>query len=98
MLENEADADFIEQWLKERGISEVEGIVPDMAGVARGKFVPAKKFRREGLKLPESVFIQTVTGEFSDTDLVDEVDRDMILRPDASTIRMVPWASERPPW
>ncbi len=95
MLENEADADFIEQWLKERGISEVEGIVPDMAGVARGKFVPAKKFRREGLKLPESVFIQTVTGEFSDTDLVDEVDRDMILRPDASTIRMVPWASER---
>ena len=95
MLENEEDSDFIEEWLKERGISEVEGIVPDMAGVARGKFVPAKKFRREGLKLPESVFIQAVTGEFSKSDQVDEVDHDMILRPDASTIRMVPWASER---
>jgi len=95
MLENNEDSDYIEEWLKERGISEVEGIVPDMAGVARGKFVPANKFRREGLKLPESVLIQTVTGECSDTDQVDEVDRDMILRPDASTIRMVPWASER---
>ncbi|MCW8845761.1 MAG: glutamine synthetase family protein [Gammaproteobacteria bacterium] len=94
-MENSEDSDYIEEWLKERGISEVEGIVPDMAGVARGKFVPANKFRREGLKLPESVLIQTVTGECSDTDQVDEVDRDMILRPDASTIRMVPWASER---
>jgi len=87
--------DYIEEWLKERGISEVEGIVPDMAGVARGKFVPAKKFRREGLKLPESLFIQTVTGTYCDTDLVEDADRDMILRPDASTIRMVPWATER---
>jgi len=87
--------DYLEQWLKERGISEVEGVVPDMAGVARGKFVPAKKFRREGLKLPESLFIQTVTGTYCDTELVESADRDMILRPDANTIRMVPWASER---
>jgi glutamine synthetase len=29
------------RWLKERRITEVECLVPDMTGVARGKFIPA---------------------------------------------------------
>lgn len=85
----------IKEWLKEHGIEEVEGVVPDMAGVARGKFVPAAKFcQPEGMRLPESVFIQTVTGEYIEQHVVSAADPDMILRPDPSTIRHVPWASE----
>ena len=32
-------ASTIQQFLKEHGISEVEAIIPDMAGVARGKLL-----------------------------------------------------------
>ena len=53
----------IEAWLKEHNISEVECLVPDMTGNARGKFIPAHQFtaNRE-IKLPESIMVQTVTG------------------------------------
>ena len=34
----------IASWIKERGISEVECIVPDVNGIQRGKVLPAAKF------------------------------------------------------
>ena len=55
----------IQQFIRDHGISEVEAIIPDMAGVARGKVVPAEKYiEEEGMRLPESIFLQTVTGEY----------------------------------
>lgn len=82
-----------EQWLRDHNIDEVEGIVPDMAGVARGKFVPAEKFfSSQGMRLPESVFTQTVTGEYIEFN--SDLDWDMELSPDLNTFRIVPWASE----
>ena len=62
-----ADMATIEGWLKEHNISEVECLVPDMTGNARGKFIPAHQFtaNRE-IKLPESIMVQTVTGEYTD--------------------------------
>ena len=89
--------DAIEQWLKDNEISEVEALVPDLTGNARGKFIPANQFCRQGNpKLPESILIQTVTGEYCDDhwDFVEPTDADMILQPDASTLRVVPWARE----
>lgn len=89
--------DFIQHWLLEHNITEVECLVPDMTGVARGKIIPATKFgKQEGMKLPESVFTQTVTGEYpdDDEDFIDPTDIDMVLQPDAATIRIVPWATE----
>ena len=68
-----------------------------MAGTARGKFIPAHQFLSRGEPhLPESIMIQTVTGAYSDEhwDLVEPTDADMILKPDASTLRIVPWARE----
>ncbi|MBE9548391.1 MAG: glutamine synthetase [Proteobacteria bacterium] len=83
----------IDNWLKENRITEVECLVPDMTGNARGKFIPANKFVNEELHIPESILIQTVTGDWPDEydDLVDPTDRDMVLRPDPSTIRLAPW-------
>jgi glutamine synthetase len=72
-------------------------LVPDLTGNARGKFVPVGQFLRRGYpKLPESILIQTVTGEYSDEhwDFVEPTDADMILKPDPSTLRVVPWARE----
>ena len=53
-----ADMATIEAWLKEHKISEVECLVPDMTGNARGKFIPAHQFiaNRE-IKLPESITV-----------------------------------------
>ena len=86
----------IENWLKENRITEVECLVPDMTGNARGKFIPAKKFLKEDSRLPEGILAQTVTGEYSDDywELLDTIDGDMLLEPDASTARLVPWANE----
>ena len=33
----------LSEWLLENKIDEVEAVVPDMAGVARGKYMPARK-------------------------------------------------------
>src|SRR5213078_928044 len=55
----------IRQFFRDHGISEVEAIIPDMAGIARGKIMPAEKFAEDGgMRLPESVFLQTVTGDY----------------------------------
>jgi glutamine synthetase len=87
----------IHQFFRERGISEVEAIIPDMAGVARGKIMPAQKFAAdEGMKLPESIFLQTVTGDYpSDTSAaMSPAEIDIVLKPDTKTVREVPWAAE----
>ncbi len=85
----------VEQWLEAHRTEEVEGIVADMAGTARGKFIPANKFCKEGgMRLPESVFIQTVTGDYVMKPVISQADPDMVLEPDASTIRVVPWNTE----
>tara|TARA_R110002110_G_scaffold205066_7_gene417251 strand:+ start:406263 stop:407612 length:1350 start_codon:yes stop_codon:yes gene_type:complete len=93
----DSDTQVIKDWLRQHQISEVECLVPDITGSARGKFIPASQFLSRGEpRLPESIMIQTVTGEYSDDhwDFVEPTDADMILKPDASTMRLVPWARE----
>ncbi|MEO3430544.1 glutamine synthetase family protein [Pelagibius sp. CAU 1746] len=90
----------IEDFIKERRIDEVECLVPDMAGVARGKILPAHKFlagmRNEGLRIPEDVFIQTVNGDYPDDSagVTSASTRDVYMVPDPETIRIVPWYDE----
>jgi len=86
-------------WLKQHQITEVECIVSDLTGIARGKISPTNKFLGEGgMRLPESVLLQTVTGDFVEDDiyydLLDEADIDMFCRPDPEAIFLVPWAIE----
>ena len=85
----------LSNWFNEHSIQEVEVIVPDMAGIARGKMLPAEKFISQSeMRLPESVFTQTVTGEFIDEPVINPADRDIIVRPDLNTLRRLPWAEE----
>lgn len=91
--------EIIERWLQEHDVSEVECLIPDMTGIARGKIMPAKKFlREEGIRLPEGVFAQTVTGDWppdiDECGAIDPAEIDMVLRPDENTIRIVPWAQD----
>jgi len=91
----------LEDWIAERKIDEVECLVPDMAGIARGKILPAAKFvksaRAHALRLPESIFIQTVTGEYAedeDEEVMGPQDYDVYLQPDTNTLSVVPWYKE----
>jgi len=86
----------LEEWITSRRIEEVECLVPDMSGIARGKILPSAKFIKGaqdgGLRLPESVFVQTVTGDSqAQSDVASPANSDISLLPDPSTIRIVPW-------
>lgn len=86
----------VRQFLKDHGIQEVEAIIPDLAGVARGKVVPSEKYiEEEGMRLPESIFLQTVTGDYPEDDSsISPSEIDIVLKADPNTIRVVPWAAE----
>ncbi len=63
-----APFDQLFTWLKDHKITEVECVVSDLTGIARGKIAPTNKFLHErGMRLPESVLLQTVTGILSTT-------------------------------
>ena len=89
----------LEQWLNQRHVTEIECLVPDLTGVARGKILPREKFTEDrGMRLPEAIVAIGVTGEFPSEgpyyDVITPTDRDMHLQPDPSTVRIVPWATD----
>jgi glutamine synthetase len=90
---------IMEDFIKRHRVTEIECLVPDMNGIARGKILPAEKFLRilrdRGLRLPEAIFVQTVTGEYpEDEDVTSDENSDIYLIPDEGTIRLVPWYKE----
>jgi len=89
----------LEQWLNDRQVTEVECLVPDLTGVARGKILPREKFTEDrGMRLPEVVVAMGVTGESPTEgayyDIIKPTDKDMHLQADPSTVRIVPWATD----
>ncbi|WP_374315567.1 glutamine synthetase family protein [Aquabacterium sp.] len=89
----------LEQWLNERRVTEIECLVPDLTGVARGKILPREKFTEDrGMRLPEAIVAIGVTGEFPESgsyyDFITPTDRDMHLQPDPATVCIVPWATD----
>ncbi|WP_288949007.1 glutamine synthetase family protein [uncultured Paracoccus sp.] len=78
-----------------RRLDEVECIVADIAGVARGKAMPASKFaHQERFYLPNSIFLQTITGDWADNPSGAFTEPDMILTPDFSTATAAPWTAD----
>jgi glutamine synthetase len=90
--------DAAHEWFGGRTIEEIECLVPDQGGVARGKIMPVSKFLKSPvMNLPLSIFYQCITGEYPDYDgLVDsvEADTDMFMQPDWATLAAVPWAMD----
>jgi glutamine synthetase len=79
-----------------RDIDEVECIVPDLAGMSRGKAMPARKFSPDHpIHLPVSIFYQTISGADVEMDIDNQwAEGDLVLRADMATARAVPWAKE----
>jgi len=90
----------LETWLDKHHIKEIECLVPDLAGVARGKILPREKFTEDrGMRMPEEVLAMTVNGDRPASDagyrsVIGYTDHDLVLRPDPNTICIVPWAAD----
>lgn len=84
-----------QRYVEGKRLDEVECIVPDIAGVARGKAMPASKFaKQDSFYLPNSIFLQTITGEWADNPQGAFTEPDMVLTPDFSTATAAPWTAD----
>ncbi|MCU9847646.1 glutamine synthetase family protein [Defluviimonas sp. WL0024] len=85
-----------QEYIAGRRLDEVECLVSDLAGVAKGKAMPASKFgKQKYFHLPNSIFAQTITGDYADMpDESEFTEPDMILTPDFSTATAVPWTAD----
>ncbi|ASP36091.1 glutamine synthetase family protein [Labrenzia sp. VG12] len=85
-------------WLSARNIQDIECIVPDLAGVARGKMMPTEKFfSGPVMTMPASIFAQTISGDYPDDDdwfQHNPTDGDLYFKADYSTLTTVPWESD----
>ncbi|MEM8729115.1 MAG: glutamine synthetase family protein [Pseudomonadota bacterium] len=83
-------------YLENHRLDEVECVVADLPGIARGKAVPASKFARQSkFHLPDSIFYQTITGSWSEAAGEEGfTERDMVLMPDLSTGTAAPWTGD----
>ncbi|MCB2111266.1 MAG: glutamine synthetase [Defluviimonas sp.] len=82
------------QYISGRRLDEVECLVSDLNGVAKGKAMPASKFgKQKYFHLPNSIFAQTITGDYADMpDESEFTEPDMVLVPDFTTATAVPWS------
>ena len=88
--------DAARAYLETKRLDEVECVIADLPGIARGKAVPASKWERQQFfHLPNSIFFQTITGDWGEAAGPEGfVEPDMILRPDFSTATAAPWAAD----
>ena len=86
------------QWLRARGIEDIECITPDLAGGPRGKMMPTSNCTSHtSLALPSAIYRHTISGEYPDETesfRYEPRDSDLKLVPDLSTLSVVPWETD----
>lgn len=83
------------EYIGSRRVDEVECVIGDIAGVARGKAMPATKFGKQtNYFLPNSIFLQTITGEWADNPFDAFTEPDMVMVPDYTTATAAPWTAD----
>ncbi len=84
------------KYVEGKRLDEVECIISDLSGIARGKAMPASKFAtQKQFYLPNSIFFQTITGGWGEA--AGEggfTEPDMVLIPDMSTATAAPWTGD----
>lgn len=95
----EAQMDNITHWLHDNNIEEVQCVLSDHTGIAKGKILPVNTFINDGgFRIAEGILLQSASGDLiNDKDLfslVDERDLDMVLTPDAQACYLLPWTKK----
>ncbi len=83
-------------YLEGHRLDEIECLIADLSGIARGKAMPATKFARQAhFYLPNSIYYQTITGGWADDAAIEGfTEPDMVLKPDYSTASAAPWTGD----
>ena len=96
-LRSDSVADLV-AWLRAHRVEEIECHTPDMAGIARGKLMPAAKWMKsQAIRLPISVYFTAITGDYANIAAAESTqlgylrDADLNLVPDLKTARALPW-------
>lgn len=89
----------IAKWLNENNIKQVQCLISDHTGVARGKILPVDKFiNDQGCRLGETILLQSVVGGYAASDVLwslsDPRDVDMLLKPDVNACYLLPWRDD----
>lgn len=96
-MDSQSTDEQLREWFNRHRITEVECLVPDITGEAKGKIMPALKYLNgERPRLPDSIFIQTATGDYpeNEDEIASPAEMDMQMVADLGTCRLVPWARE----
>lgn len=87
-----------EEWFARHRVVDVDLLVPDMAGATRGKSMNPSIFMdsvaQESLRVPEVMYAIAAQGETVHSEFVKIVERDLVLKPDLSTLHLAPWNRE----
>ena len=87
--------DVARTYVAENALDEVECIVGDIAGIARGKAMPGLKFARQShFFLPNSIFYQTIAGDWAEVEGDNYTEPDLVLTPDWDTATPAPWTAD----
>ncbi len=88
--------DAARTYVENNRLDEVECVIADLPGIARGKAVPATKWEKQPhFHLPNSIFFQTITGDWGEAAGPGGwTEPDMILRPDITTASAAPWTAD----
>ena len=86
----------VQSYLEGHRLDEVECVIADLPGIARGKAVPASKFARQShFHLPNSIYFQTITGGWGEAAGENGfTEPDMVLKPDMDTTTAAPWTGD----
>lgn len=91
--------DNITRWLEKHNIEEVQCVISDHTGMAKGKILPVQTFINDGgFRIAEGILLQSACGDLINDDdlfsLVDERDLDMVLIPDPKGCYVLPWTKK----
>jgi len=83
-------------YIENHRLDEVECVISDLPGIARGKAMPATKFSKQNhFYLPNSIFFQTITGDWGEAAGEEGwTEPDMVLKPDYATATAAPWTGD----
>ncbi len=92
-------ADALKFFSNYQQLESLDLLIPDLNGIIRGKRIKAalaQKAFSEGVLLPQSLFASDICGDTVDkTGLgIATGDQDRVCRPQADTLRLVPWAGQ----
>jgi glutamine synthetase len=87
-------ANRLGDWLIEHNIAQVEVMTPDVAGLPRGKILPAEELvaavASNTLRFPSSLYCITVDGGFVEYEDFGDIEEDLLLIPDVNTLCTAP--------